>query len=351
MNPLFQQPLTVINLGLSAFADNLAQAGGEVLPLQWAPPAQGSVEANRTLAHLINHPQVEAANAIALQRYLDAQPVLIGIESAHQVIAALQKGERRILHAGPPIDWQEMCGPMQGAIAGAIVLEGWASSAQQAMQMAQRGEIALEPCHHYGATGPMAGIISPSMPLWIVRNSTHGNRAFCNLNEGLGKVLRFGAHSAEVLQRLTWMADVLQPILRAGLERIGPIELKPMIAQALQMGDEVHNRNAAASGLLFKALAPTLAGLPNAESALQFMAANDHFFLNLSMAACKSMLDAAANVAGSSMVTVMARNGVNFGIRLSGTGDNWFQAPANPVNGLFFPGYGVEDAAADLGDS
>lgn len=350
MTTLFQQPLSVLNLGLESFANNLRDAGGDVLHLQWQPAAFGDEEANWMLAKLMADTRVDAANDIALQRYLDAQPVLIGISTAQEAIPALAT-ERKILHAGPPIAWAEMCGPMQGAIAGAIVLEGWADNVEQAMRMAAHGEVALEPCHHHHATGPMAGIISPSMPVWIVENKTHGNRAYCNFNEGLGKVLRFGANHEDVLTRLRWMADVLAPVLRQALAMSGDIELKPMIAQALHMGDECHNRNVAASGLFFRRLASHLARLEKGPEVLEFIAANDHFFLNLSMAACKSMLDAASDVPHSSMVTVMARNGVNFGIRLSGTGDRWFQAPANPVDGLFFPGFGINDAAADLGDS
>jgi len=350
MTSLFQQPLSVINLGLESFANNLRDAGGDVLHLQWQPAAQGDEQTNWMLATLVADTRVDAANEVALQRYLDAQPVLVDISTAREAIPALAT-ERKILHAGPPIAWADMCGPMQGAIAGAIVLEGWADGIEQAMLMASNGDVALEPCHHHHATGPMAGIISPSMPVWVVENKTQGNRAFCNFNEGLGKVLRFGANHDEVLNRLRWMADVLAPTLKQALVMSGDVELKPLIAQALHMGDECHNRNVAASGLLFRHLAPDLARIKNGPEVLEFIAANDHFFLNLSMAACKSMLDAASGVPYSSMVTVMARNGVNFGIRLSGTGDRWFQAPANPVNGLFFPGFGVSDAAADLGDS
>jgi hypothetical protein len=193
------------------------------------------------------------------------------------------------------------------------------------------------------------------MPVFAVENKAAGNRAYCNFNEGLGKVLRFGANGPEVISRLRTMAAVIAPTLRSVLAHSGPIELKPLMAQALNMGDEVHNRNAAATALFFKRISPALfeADVARADAAatLQFIAGNDHFFLNLSMAACKAMCDAAAGVAGSSMVTAMARNGVNFGVRLSGTGDAWFEAPANPVNGLYFPGYSIADAAADLGDS
>ena len=248
-----------------------------------------------------------------------------------------------------------MCGPQQGAITGAILYEGWADSLEAAEKLAASGKVALEPCHHHGAVGPMAGIISPSMPVWVVENADRGNRAYCNLNEGLGKVLRFGANSPDVIERLRWLGTEFFTTMQAAVRGLADANLKPLMAQALHMGDELHNRNAAASGLLFKRL--TLALLASKldsgaiQRALAFVAGNDHFFLNISMAACKSMSDAAHGVPGSSMVTVMARNGVNFGIRLSGTGDRWFQAPANPVDGLYFPGYTVEDAAADLGDS
>jgi hypothetical protein len=248
-----------------------------------------------------------------------------------------------------------MCGPQQGAITGAILYEGWADSLEAAEKLASSGAVALEPCHDHGAVGPMAGIISPSMPVWVVENTSAGNRAFSNLNEGLGKVLRFGANSPAVLDRLRWLGTEFFRAMQVAVRGLAEPDLKPLMAQALHMGDELHNRPAAATALLFKRLTLSLLG-SNLDSgltqrALAFIAGNDHFFLNISMAACKAMTAAAHGVAGSSLVTVMARNGVNFGIRLSGTGNDWFQAPANPVDGLYFPGYTVEDAAADLGDS
>ena len=270
-------------------------------------------------------------------------------------LPAMAAGQRRILHSGPPIAWQDMCGPVQGAITGAILYEGWADDLDAATELASSGQVALEPCHHHGAVGPMAGIISPSMPLWVVENADAGNRAYCNFNEGLGKVLRFGANGPDVISRLQWMGADLYETMKAAVAGLSDRSLKPLMAQALHMGDELHNRNAAATGLLFKRLVLSLldADLPGEQvsRALKFVAENDHYFLNISMAASKSMSDAAHGVPHSTMTTVMARNGVNFGVRLSGTGDRWFQAPANPVDGLFFPGYGVEDAAADLGDS
>jgi hypothetical protein len=279
--------------------------------------------------------------------------VLEGIGVAREQLPGM--GERMILHAGPPIEWARMCGPMQGAVVGAILLEGWAGDVDAARRLAADGGVRFAPCHHHDAVGPMAGIISPSMPVWIVRNAAGKNRAFSNLNEGLGKVLRFGAYGPEVLARLKWLRDTLAPTIAAGLKVLGPVELKPLMAQALHMGDEVHNRNAAASGLLLRRLGPALArsGAPLADVAavLEFIAGNDHFFLNFSMAACKAMLDAARGVAGASMVTAMCRNGVEFGIRTSGTGDAWFTAPAPVVDGLYFPGYSKRDAAGDLGDS
>jgi hypothetical protein len=352
---LFEHDLKVANVGLQGFADNIAAAGGNVTHLSWAPPAGADAALGWKLACLVGDPRIEAANQVAYQRYLAAQPRLIDLVRAKEAISALAEGERRILHSGPPIAWAEMCGPQQGAITGAILYEGWAPSLEAAEKLAANGGVALEPCHQHGAVGPMAGIISPSMPVWVVENTERGNRAYCNLNEGLGKVLRFGANSPDVLERLRWLGSEFFTTMQGAVRGLADANLKPLMAQALHMGDELHNRNAAASGLLFKRLTLALLGskLDSAaiQRALSFIASNDHFFLNISMAACKSMSDAAHGVPGSSMVTVMARNGVNFGIRLSGTGDQWFEAPANAVNGLYFPGYTVKDAAADLGDS
>ena len=352
---LFKDALTVVNVGLERFGDNVVAAGGHCVGLQWQPPAQGDRDGAWALAEVFGHPAVEQANAVAFARFLDAQPVLTGIATARDVLPGMAGDRRLILHAGPPIAWPAMCGPMRGAVLGAVVLEGWADSVAAADRLVARGAIELEPCHHQAAVGPMAGIISPSMPVFVVENRAAGNSAYSNFNEGLGKVLRFGANGADVIARLRTMAAIVAPTLRAALARTGAIELKPLMAQALNMGDEVHNRNTAATALFIKRIAPALieadVAREDAAATLAFIAGNDHFFLNLSMAACKAMCDAAAGVAGSSMVTAMARNGVNFGVRLSGTGDTWFEAPANPVDGLYFPGYSIADAAADLGDS
>jgi hypothetical protein len=354
---LFAAPsLSVANVGLASFAQNIVAAGAQATTLAWQPPALGDREGGWALASLLEHPAVEAANQVAFARFLAAAPALHDVAPAAQLLPAMAGGARLLLHAGPPIEWARMCGPMRGALLGAVLLESWADSLTGAQQLVERGAVRCEPCHHHGAVGPMAGVISPSMPLLMVRNEHNGATSYSNLNEGLGKVLRFGAHGPEVLARLKLMSDVVAPALKAALKRTGPIELKPLMAQALNMGDEVHNRNAAATGLLIKRLAPALLEADEvpreaAARALAFVAGNDHFFLNLSMAACKAMCDAAAGVRGSSMVSVMARNGVNFGVRLSGTGDAWFEAPANPVDGLYFPGYSIADAAADLGDS
>lgn len=353
VNQLFTKDLEVINIGLSSFADSIKQAGGRVTHLDWKPPAEGDHDAGINLATLINLPVIEAANKEAFKRFSNAQPLLTGVKLAKEALPGM--GEKTLLHAGPPVDWTTMCGPMKGAVLGASIYEGWCSTLEEAEQLALSGQLKFEPCHHYGAVGPMSGVISPSMPVWVVKNTEGGNFAYSNLNEGLGKVLRFGANDETVITRLKWMAEVLMPIINEAIQILNGLELRPIIAQALHMGDECHNRNAAASSLLFKKLAPAL--LKTKGSALdiagvmEFMAGNDHFFLNISMAACKAMLDAGHGIPGSSFVTAMARNGVEFGIRMSGTGDEWFTAPAPMVNGLFFPGFSMEDAAPDLGDS
>ena len=354
---LVEAGVRAVNIGLAGFADPIAAAGAPVVSLDWRPPAGGDVRLGKLLARLEDDPldpigtRVAAANALAVDRILGARPLLRDVRPAREAIGL---EDRTILHSGPPIEWERMCGPVQGAVIGACLFEGWALDADEARRLAASGGLRFEPCHHRGAVGPMAGVVSPSMPVLVVENEAAGTRAFATLNEGLGKVLRFGAYDASVLERLRWFAGTLGPALSVALAGGGPIDLRAITAQALQMGDEGHNRNVAATSLFTRLMAPTLVRhlLPStAEEALMFLRGNDHFFLNLSMAACKSALDAAHGIEASTVVTAMSRNGVEFGIRLSGTGDHWFTSPVGVPDGLYFPGYGPADANPDLGDS
>lgn len=349
MNEIFKRNLSAVTLGIKSFADNLQVFSERTVNIDWQPPCLADPADAMTLAQLMGNETIAKANEIALDRYLNAQPVLTKICPARDAIPDFVG--KQLLHSGPPIAFADMCGPMQGAVCGAVVYEGWAPDIESARGLVEAGQVQLSPCHHHHAVGPMAGVISPSMPVFVVKNTAGGNEAYSNLNEGLGKVLRFGANGNEVVTRLKFMEDTLAPALAKALERIGPIEIKPLISQGLQMGDECHNRNSASTGQLIKLLSPVLAETEGGAAALRFIASNDHFFLNLSMAACKCMLDAAAGVRYSSMVVAMARNGVNFGIRISGAGDTWFEAPSLLINGLYFPGYSAKDANPDLGDS
>ena len=296
---------------------------------------------------------IDQANQNAVDRMTSARPMLTGVEVAREVIPDL--GERMLLHAGPPIDWDRMSGPLKGAVIGAILYEGWAEDEAKAGAMAERGEVTFEPCHHHQAVGPMAGVISPSMAVYVLENVTHGNRAFSNLNEGYGKVLRYGAYSTEVLEKLRWMNEEMAPVLAAGLAEGEGLDIRTLLAEALHMGDEGHNRNKAGSLLFLKLLAPLVAKVAKdratEERVLQFIGDNALSVLNPVMAACKAMADAAHGVEGSTLVTTMARNGTDFGIRVSGLGDEWFTGPAATPDGLYFSGFSAADANPDIGDS
>jgi len=297
--------------------------------------------------------KIEEANREAVSRIQKARPELIDVSIAGEAIPGMKRN--LILHAGPPVAWENMCGPMKGAVIGGLILEGLARNRQEAEALAASGDILFEPCHHHSSVGPMAGVVTWSMPVWVVENKTFGNRAYCTLNEGLGKVLRYGAFSEEVLARLRWMAEDLAPALKKVLARHGPVDMKSLIAQALQMGDEGHNRNRAGTSLFIREIAPDLVMLDESREKiariLTFIHGNDHFFLNLSMPSSKCTVDAAASMEGSSVVTTMARNGTEFGIRVSGLGDQWFTGPAGIVEGLYLPGFSPKDAARDIGDS
>lgn len=296
---------------------------------------------------------INTANATAVERMIEARPVLTGLGTAREIIPEMR--EDLLLHAGPPIDWARASGPLRGAITGALIFEGKAADEAEAEGLVTSGEIELAPCHRYGAVGPMAGVTSPSMAVYVVENQIHGNRAFSNLNEGYGKVLRYGAYSEEVQARLRWMHRVMVPVLAQAIEASGGVDIRALLAEALHMGDEGHNRNKAGSILFTKTLAPHIAkAAPDSATAaaiLQALGDNALSVLNPVMAACKAMADAAHGVEGSTLVTAMARNGTDFGIRVSGLGDRWFTAAAQVPQGLYFPGFQAEDANRDIGDS
>ncbi len=296
---------------------------------------------------------IEKANAEATERMIEARPILVGLAKARDVIPGMR--DNLLLHAGPPITWERASGPMRGAITGALIFEGEVKDEAGAQALVESGEIELEPCHHHQAVGPMAGLISPSMSVYILENKTHGNKAFSNMNEGYGKVLRYGAYSEDVQERLGWMEDVMAPVLADAIEASEGMDIRALIAEALHMGDEGHNRNKAGSVLYTKNLAPFIVKVAKdantASEILRFLGDNALSVLNPVMAACKAMTDVAHGIEGSTIVSAMARNGTDFGIRVSGLGDRWFAAPAPPVDGLWFPGFTQEDANPDLGDS
>ena len=356
MNNLFNSKLKVVNIGLPSFAETLRETNTPVVNLDWKPPTFADAEIYDLLDKITDEKKslIETANEKAVKIILEAKPTLIGIaQKAVDIVPGMKKN--MILHAGPPITWEKMCGAMQGGVIGGLLFEGIAKSPEEAREIAASGDIIFEPCHHHDAVGPMAGILTPSMPVWIIENKTHKFRAYCSLNEGLGKVLRYGAFAPEVIERLVWMRDVLAPALNAAIDLHGEIDMTSLIAQALQMGDEGHNRNRAGTSLFIRELAPYLVKCDIASDDLSkifsFLHNNDHFFLNLTMPSAKASTAPAANIKNSSLIHTMARNGTEFGIQVSGLGDEWFTAPAPVVDGLYLPGYSAKDAGLDIGDS
>ncbi len=353
INDLFKQEIKVINTGLTSFSDDIKKTGTQVVQLEWKPPILISSKARGLIWK--NKKKIEKANAEAIKIILSAKPFLVGLSTAGEVIPGMEK--KLILHAGPPVEWKDMSGPTKGAVMGAIKYEGLAKTDEDAAKLAASGEIKFSPCHEHLAVGPMAGVVSYSMPVSIIENKEYGNKAYCTLNEGLGKVLRFGAYSDDVIKRLKWMEKVLYPTLKKAMEATGGgIDLKNIIAQALHMGDEVHNRNRAATSLYYRTITPYIVETCDDKKTmievLNFINGNDHFFLNLVMPAGKATLDAARSAKGSSLLACMARNGTEFGIQLLGMKkDVWFTGQAPVPDALFFPGFTKDDAGRDIGDS
>ncbi|MEX1163657.1 MAG: DUF1116 domain-containing protein, partial [Nitriliruptor sp.] len=340
---LLAGPPRVVTAGVELFESTLRDQAVEVVPVDWRPPVEASLAG--PLARIAADPRTAQANATALERITAAEPHWVGIRTASDAVG-IEKGQ--FLHAGPPITWERASGPIRGALIAAMLYEGMADTPEEAESIGAAGKLELSPCHHHAAVGPMAGVVSPSMPMFVIENQTFGNQAFCTLNEGLGKVLRYGAYAPEVIDRLNWMQQVLGPALDAAVQRLGSLDLRAIITQALQMGDELHNRNRAASAMIVKEVVPPLleAGIDPSDLAdvVRFVNGNEHFFLNLGMPSVKATMDPARDIPGCSVVVAMARNGTDFGVQVSGTGDRWFTGPAEVPDGLFLGDYTAEDA-------
>ncbi len=304
----------------------------------------------------MSYKTIDEANQAVAAKIVAGSPFLLDVVPAKSVIKELNEG-KVLLHAGPPITYDKMVDPIQGACVGAALFEEWCDTEEEAREMLESGEVKLIPCHHVNAVGPMGGITSANMAVLVVENKTDGNRAFCTMNEGIGAVLRFGAYSDEVITRLRWMRDTLAPVLSAALKtKEDGLNINVLIAKAIAMGDEFHQRNIAASLAFLKEMAPIIVGLTDIdqvkrEEVVQFLADTDQFFLNVMMASAKAVMDGARQIQEGTIVTAMCRNGHEFGIRIAGMGDEWFTGPVNTPQGLYFSGFSESDAAPDMGDS
>ena len=357
LRELLSQKPRIINIGLKSFAEVVEQFGCEVVQYDWMPPAGGNVELIKTLNFLRNYEGIDELNRAVIAKVVASQPVLKDNVRAKEVIPQFaENGGKVILHAGPPVAYENMPDPMQGSCVGAVMFEEWASTEEEARKMLEGGEIKFIPCHHCNAVGPMGGITSPNMAVFVVENETGGNKAYCTMNEGIGKVLRFGAYDEEVVNRLRWMRDVLGPTLGKAIRSMeNGLAINPLIAKAVAMGDEFHQRNIAASLAFLKEVAPIITAMEMDEKdrydVIKFLADTDQFFLNIMMATGKAVMDDARKDTDGTIVTAMFRNGYEFGIRIAGMGDEWFTGPVNTPQGLYFTGYDAEDACPDMGDS
>jgi hypothetical protein len=355
INELFKQKVSAINLGAETFKDDLKMQEVEVLHVGWTSPAGGNPILAAALDKVIDSEKIDEANNKALEIIMDARPMLVSVDRAIDVIPGFTP--TTILHAGPPIEFGRMPGPMKGAVIGALLYEGLANNPEEAVEVATSGKINFASAHNYSAVGAMTGVFSAHMTVHVIKNVTHGNMSYCPIHEGSGyNVQRYGSYDEDVLKRLRWMDEEYRPAMQAALKLAGGIDVRSNIAQALHMSDECHNRNKASTALLYKIIMPYLLKTDLDKDVIlrvsEFINANEHYHLSLTMAASKAALDAAHGIENCTIVTALSRNGADFGIRVSGFGGNvWFTGPAQMVKGLFFPGFSEADANPDMGDS
>ena len=355
--PALPDDVAVVNVGLSLFAEAVATQGRPVADVDWRIPAGGDPEAVAALRRLYGTgaAAIDEANAEVVRRLDSGVPLLVGLAPATDVVPGI--GDHTILHCGPPIEWADVCDPLRRSVRAAVMAEGWADTPEEAGRLVEKGEVTLEPANHHDTVVPMASAIGPSAWMWIVENRDGGTRAFSALNQGPGEVAWFGRETPAAVARLRFLRDVAGPLLNeavgAAVDATGPIDVFALAAQGLQMGDDVHMRTQASTNLLIRTLLPHLLALesPARADLGRFLAGNHLFFLNLAMAAARSLTAWANDVEGASVIVGMARNGTTFGVRLPGS-DEWHLAPAPPVgHALYYSGQGPETSAPDIGDS
>jgi hypothetical protein len=354
IDQLFQQKVAAVNVGAATFLDDLMLQDVEVAHVDWRPPAGGNPVLMAALEKVADSEKIAAANDKTLEIFMDARPMLVDIARAIDVVPGMTP--TTILHAGPPIEFERMPGPMKGSVIGALLYEGLAATPEEAWQVAKSDKITYAPCHNHDAVGAMTGVFSAHMTVHVVKNATHGNMSYSPIHEGHGyPVQRYGSYSPDVLERLKWMDEVYRPTMSAALKLSGGIDVRSTIAQALHMSDECHNRNKAGTSLFYRAIVPYLLKLNLSYDVIlqvtEFINNNDHYFLSITMAASKAAMDAAHGIENSTIVTALCRNGADFGVRVSGCGDTWFTGPAQMIKGLYFPGFSEADANPDMGDS
>jgi hypothetical protein len=343
----------VVNVGLPLFADAVAAQGAQVVSVDWRVPAGGQPGAVAALGRLFGRhaERIDAANAEVIRRMDSAVPVLTGVSTVAEAVSDLPDGT--LLHCGPAIAYGDAPDPLQRSMRAAVVAEGWAAGPHEAHELLDRGQIGLRPANEYRVVVPMATALEPGAPVYVVENRAGGTTAFAPICQGPGQVAWFGCDSAGAIERLVFLREVAAPAIRQVVERSGPLDVLALAAQAITMGDDVHVRTQAATNLLIRQWLPELAGLadPPRVAFARFLSGNHLFFLTLAMAAARSVTEWAAQVPGASIVTTMARNGTEFGIRLAGD-DRWFTTAAPEVGrALYYPGQGPETSAPDIGDS
>jgi hypothetical protein len=345
--------VSVVNVGLRRFADAVREQVVPVQHVDWRIPAGGDREVVEALELLCGEraDAVDRANVEVVRRLDHGNPQLEAVGSAHELVPTLTG--RMLLHCGPAVAWPEVCDPLRRSLRATTVAEGWAGDVELADQLLSSGAVSLEPAYRHDVVLPMAGSMGPSTPLSVVSNRAGRTRAMAPVNQGPGDTAWFGRETPAAVERLRFTRDVAGPLLQDMLQGSGPIDLFSLAAQGVQMGDDVHLRTQATTNLLLRELLPHLASLPDdgRVELARFLSGNHMFFLNLAMAAAKSVAVWAAEVEGSSIVTLMCRNGTTFGIRLAGS-DRLFLAEAPPVrDAMYLADYDAEDGAPDIGDS
>ena len=298
--------------------------------------------------------QIDEANEVVMNILLNGQPTWVDVRPALEVIPEFKKN--LLLHAGPPIQPQDIVLALRNTLCGAALHEGLAKTFDEAWKMIEKGEILIDSAQDYSCSCGAAMVTSASTPVLVGKDTVFGGEGFSAIHPGsTPRCLRWGYYDDDIEKNLSWFCDIYGPALGEAVRNTGGINMRAIMSRTAGMGDENHVRQTASSFALVLNLIPEVLKLdiPQRDDVIRALVdCSEKFYLHVLMAGIMGVLKSAKNIPMSTIMIAMGGNGTEFGLQFCGTGNQWFTVKAPKILGQFLnPTWTEEEMCGYLGDS